>query len=97
MGVIAFLATVARLFIATSTAAHGLPVLQTTVSAHGARLMSICPMGAASTFTVTTSFAAPTIMPALAIVTTIVTAAILTTAMATAGSEYHPPAPGISE
>ena len=41
MGAVAPLATAARPFIATSTAAPGFPALQTTALAHGARLISV--------------------------------------------------------
>ena len=91
------LATAARLIIATSTAAPGLPALQTTASAHGARLINGGIMGAASTFTGTTSFVVPTITPGLVTATTTATPAMSTTAMAAAGSEYLPPAPEVSE
>ena len=46
MGVVAPLATVARSFIETSTTVRGLLALQTTASAHGARLTSGGTMGA---------------------------------------------------
>ena len=61
MGAVAPLATVARPFITTSTAAPGLPALQATASAHGARLISGGTMEEASISTGTTSFMAPTI------------------------------------
>ena len=96
MGAVAPLATAARPFIATSTAAPGLPALQTIASAHhGAHLINGGTMGSTSTSTGTTSFAAPRITPGLATATN--TSALLTTAMAAAGSEHLPRAPGASE
>ena len=97
MGAVAPVATAARPYIATSPAAPGIPVLQTTASAHGALLISGRHMGVASTSTGTTSFAAPTITPGLVNATTTATPAMPTTAMAAAGSEHLPPAPGASE
>ena len=97
MGAIAPLATAARPFIATSTAAPGLSALQITASAHGGRLISGGIIGAASTSTETTSFAAPTITPRLVYATTTAKPATPTAAMAAAGSEHLPPAPGASE
>ena len=97
MGAVAPLATVERPFIATSTAAPGLPALQATSSAHGARLINGDTMGAAFTSTGTTSFAAPTITPGLVNATTTAAPAMPTAAMAAAGSEHLPPAPGASE
>ena len=61
MRAVAPLATAARPLIATSTAAPGLPALQTTALAHGARLINSGTMGAASTSSGTTSFAVPLI------------------------------------
>ena len=95
VGAVAPLATAARPLIATSTAASGLPALQTTA-------YRVCPIrggtiGATSTSTGTTSFAAPTITPGLATATTTATPAIPTPVMASAGSEHLPPAPGASE
>ena len=87
MGVVTPLATMARPFIAISTAAPGLPPLRTTASAHGA----------ASTSTGATNFAALMITPGLVNATTTATPAIPTPVMATAGSEHLPPAPGASE
>ena len=97
MGVVAPLAIAARPLIATSTAAPGLPVLQTTASAHGARLINGGTMGAASTSTGTTSFAAPTVILGLVTATTTATPVMSTPAMAAAGSEHLLPAPGASE
>ena len=97
MGVVAPLATEARPLIATSTAAPGLPVLQTTASAYGARLIHGGTMGAASTSTGTTPFAVPTITPGLVNAITTATPAMPTPIMATAGSEHLPLAPGASE
>ena len=54
-------------------------------------------MGAASTSSGTTSFAAPTITPGLVNATTTATSAMPTTTMAAAGSGHLPPAPGASE
>ena len=97
MGVVAPLAKAARPFTATSTAGTSLSALQTTASNHGARLISGGTMRAASTSTATTSFAVPTITPGLVTATTIATPAMPTTAMAAAGSEHLPSAPGTSE
>ena len=90
-------ATAARPFIATSAAAPGPPALQTTASAHGARLIIGGTMRVTSTSTGTTSFAAPTITPGLATATITATPGMPTTAMAAAGSEHLPPTPGASE
>ena len=95
MGAVAPLATAARPFIATSTAAPGLPALQTTDSAHAARLISGDTMWVASTFAAPTI--APTIAPGLATAITTATPTIPTTAMAAAGSEHLPPAPETSD
>ena len=74
------LTTVARPFIATYTEAPGPPALQTTASAHCARLISGDTMGA------TTSFTVPTITSGLVTATTTATPAMPTTAMEAAGS-----------
>ena len=97
MGAVAPLATVARPLIATSTAAPGLPALQTTASAHGARLIIGGTMGVVSTSTGTTAFVASTITPGLVNATTTATPTMPTPVMAAAGSEHLPPAPGASE
>ena len=97
MAAVAPFVIAARPYIATSIAAPGLPVLQTTASAHGAHLISGGTMGVASTSTGTTSFAAPTITPELVNTTTTATLAMQATAMAAAGSKHLPPAPGASE
>ena len=97
MGAVAPLATATRPLFATCRAAPSLPALQTTASAHGARLINGGTMGEASTSTGTTSFAVPTIRPGLVNATTTATPTILTPVMAAAGSEHLPPAPGASE
>ena len=97
MGVVAPLTTGPRSFIVAFTVAPSTPALRTTASAHGARLTSGGTMGAASTSTVTTPFAAPTIMQGLPSATTTATPAMPTTAMVAVGSEYLSPAPGTSE
>ena len=97
MGAYVPLAAPARPFIATSTAAPGLPALQTTALAHGVRPISGGIREAASTSAGTTSFVAPTITPGLVNATTTATPAMSTTAMAAAGSEHLSPAPGTSE
>ena len=97
MGAVAPLARAVRPFIATSTAAPGIPALHTIASAYGAHLINDGTMGAASTSTGTTSFAAPTITPGLATVTITATSALPTTAMAAAGSEHLPRVSGASE
>ena len=91
MGAVTPLATPAQLFIVTSTAASGLPALRSTASAHGARLINGGTMGVASTPTVTTSFAAPTITPGLATATA--TPTVPATAIAAAGGEHVVPVP----
>ena len=97
MGVVTPLATAARSFIVTSTAALGVPALRTTASAHGVRLISGGTMGAALTSTATTSFAASAITPGLATATTTATPAMPTPALAAAESEHLVPSPGTSE
>ena len=94
---VAPLATAARTVIAISAGAPGLPTLQTTASAHGARPINGGTMEAISTSTGTTSFAAPTIMPGLVNATSIVTPAIPTSVVAAAGSEHLTSATGASE
>ena len=68
VGAVAPLATAARPLIATFTAASGLPALQTT--AYRVCRIRGGTIGATSTSTGTTSFAAPTIAPGLATATT---------------------------
>ena len=91
------LATAARPLFATSTMMSGVPVLRTTASAYGARLLSVGTIGAALTSTATTYFAAPTVTPGLPTATTTATPAIPIATMATVGSEHLIPAPGTSE
>ena len=81
MGSVAPLATAARPLIAKYTAASCLPALQTTASAHNARLINGGTIGAASTFTGTVSFAAATITPELVNATTTATPAMPTPVM----------------
>ena len=85
MGVVNALTTAARPFIATSTAAPGLPALQTAASALGARLIRGGAMGAASVFTATTSFAAPATTSGLPTSTATATPAMPVTTMVAAG------------
>ena len=93
MGAVAPLAKAARPFIAASSAAPGLPALQTAASAHDARLINGGTMGATSTSTCTKYFAVPTVTPGLVNATTTATSTIPTSVMATAGNEHLPPAP----
>ena len=98
IGAVAPLATAAaKLFITTITTASGLPTLRSIVSAHGTHLISCGTIRAVSTSTVTTSFAVLTITPGLVTATITATPAMPTAAMAAAGSEHFPPAPGTSE
>ena len=90
------LTTEAQRFIATCTGVPGLQVLWSTASAHGARLISGGTTRAVSTFTTTTSLAAP-MTTGLPTTTTSTTPAMPATAMAAAGAEHLAPAPGTSK
>ena len=96
MEAVAPLATTARSLIATSTAASGFPALQTTASGHGARLIS-CGTMEWLLLSQGLRLSRPTITLGLVTVTTTATPATPTTAMAAAGSEHLPPAPGASK
>ena len=91
-GVVTPLTTVAaRPFIATSTAAPGLPPLWSTISAHGVRVISGSIMGVASTSTATTSSWRPRLPQGCH------PPAMPTTTMVAAGSEHLSPALQTSE
>ena len=76
------LTAVAGSFITTSAVAPGLPALRTTASSLRVSLISDGVMCVASTFTVTTSFVAPTTTTT----TTTATSAMSATAMAAVGA-----------
>ena len=95
IGTVAPLTTVERPFIPKSTAAPGLPVLRTTASALGTRLASGGAIRAASAFTATTSFTAPT--TTLPIATATATLAMPAPATAEAGGKHLTSALGTSK